>query len=95
MLVLYYDREGYQPGLLMLQRVGIRDEESHSEVQIKGGHKTCRDDRIVNNRPISIINKTTTIFSAVMPLVLAFKRFRNLNTKLDTFYLLLEGLLWL
>lgn len=33
----------YSPRLFMLQRVGIRDEESYSEVQIKWRYKTCKE----------------------------------------------------
>lgn len=32
-----------QPCLLMLQRVGLRYEESYSEVQVKGAYETCRE----------------------------------------------------
>lgn len=32
-----------QPCLLMLERVGLRYEESYSEVQIKGAYETCRE----------------------------------------------------
>lgn len=52
------DKHKYTPRLFMLQRIGIRDEESYSEVHIKGRSQTCqeKDARAVQNQFIFLLD---------------------------------------
>lgn len=53
------DKHKYTPRLLVLQRIGIRDEESYSEVHIKGGSQTCqeKDAHMVQNQFIFLLDR--------------------------------------
>lgn len=91
------DEHKYTPRLLMLQRIGIRDEKPYSEVHIKGRSQTCqeKDARVVQNQflfPHFYPNKLKYTSWQIAVINAFFKTPpppKNTNLTPDTFNLLL------